>query len=111
MIAIMKACPEADLPSPRPARAFVATAAQGLAAGIHQFRRFGWGQHRAGIEAEEMRHMAVLRLYFLVILQPFQKIALLADLHGREMGFRGTKAIGERRVHAQDLHRLAHCIV
>ena len=59
MVAVVETCPETNLPCPRPACTLIATTTQGLAASVHQFGRFRWRQHRARIQAKEMRHMAV----------------------------------------------------
>ena len=99
MVTIVKTRPKADFPSPRPTCAFVTTAVQGLAAGIHQFWRFGLGQHGARIKSKKMRHMAMLRFHFLVVFQPFLQITLLADLHRWKMGFRNTEAVSEDLFH------------
>ena len=60
----------------------------------------------AGVQAEEVRDVPVLRLGVVVVLDPFLKAAgLLADLERCELG-EGLLALGpEVRVGAQDLAR------
>ena len=85
MVSIQHPRPEADLPGLAPASATVAPEFQGLASSRSEFRSLHRGYLMARIEAEQMRHMPVLRICVLPVLVPFHQVARSTDLQRLEI--------------------------
>ncbi len=89
MIAILQARPTVDLPAHRPAGAFVAAQLQRALASREQVGCPVLGDQAEGVQAHQMRDVAVVRVGGLPILEPFLQVAFLADLDGGQPGAGG----------------------
>src|SRR5688572_29277086 len=106
VVAVAHARPEVGLPRHRPAGRLVA-------ADLHRAARRGVELRRplardlaAGMDAEQMREVPVLRILFLEVFGPLLELAALADLIGDETGARLANPFAERGVGAEHRGRL-----
>lgn len=76
-LCLFQSCPEVNAPSRAPAGCTLAFLDEGVLAG---FQQFGIREVLTGIQADEMRLVAVLRVAVFPVVIPLVQVALLADV-------------------------------
>src|SRR5262249_12421879 len=102
--AVADARPQRHAPGVAPTRTAVAAPFQKHFRGIKNFhivRR----KLRARVEPPQRRHVTMVIVGLINIIEPFLKLAMPSDLIGRELGARLDQLLCEIRIDAQDLRR------